>query len=137
MNQLQIRSKCKALSKSSFELWAYRRLLRISWTEKRSNKSVHDEIGETKGIVNEIEQQKLQFIGHIMRQRWIENDLLTGMVFGKRSRGRQKTRMTNTIKEKPGLTMSEAIATAQDREKWKNIVYAATAVREAECSERW
>ena len=44
--------------------------------------------------------------------------------------------MTNTIKEKLGLTMSEAIATAQDREKWKNIVYATTAVREAECSER-
>ena len=72
-----------------------------------------------------------------MRQRWIENDLLTGMVFGKRSRRRQKTRMTNTINEKLGLTMSEATATAQDREKWKNIVYAATAVREAECSERY
>ena len=120
----------------SFELWAYRRFLRISWTEKRSNKSVFDEIGETKGLVNEIEQQKLHFMGHIMRHRCIENDLLIGMVFGKRSRGRQKTRMTNTIKEKLGLTMSDAIATAQDREKRKNIVYAATAVREAECSER-
>ena len=62
-----------------------------------------DEIGETKGLSYEIEQQKLQFTGHIMTQRCIENDLLTGMVFGKRSRGRQKTRMTNTIKEKLGL----------------------------------
>ena len=107
----------------------------ISWTEKRSNKSVLDEIGETKRLVHEIEQQKLQFMGHIMRHRCIENDSLTGMVFGKRSQGRQKTRMTNTIKEKLELTMSEAIATAQDREKWKNIVYAATTVREAACSE--
>ena len=74
-----------------------------------------DEEGETKGLVHEIEQQKLQFMGHIMRQRCIENDLLTGMVFGKRSRGRQKTRMPNTIKEKVGLTMIEAITTAQDR----------------------
>ena len=71
-----------------------------------------------------------------MRHRSVENDLLTGMVFSKRSRGRQKTRMTNTIKEKLGLTMSEAIITAQDREKWKNFVYAAIAVREAECSAR-
>ena len=57
-----------------------------------------------------------------MRHRFIENDLLTGMVFGKRSRGRQKTRMTNTIKEQLGLTMSEAIATAQDREKWRRTL---------------
>ena len=71
-----------------------------------------------------------------MRQRCTENDLLTGMVFGKRSRGRQKTRMTNTNKEELGLTMTEAITTAQDIEKWKNIVYAATAVGEAKCSEQ-
>ena len=44
--------------------------------------------------------------------------------------------MINTLKEKLGLTITEAITTAQDREKWKNIVYAATAVREAECSKR-
>ena len=87
-------------------------------------------------IVNQIEQQKLQFMGHIMRHRCMENDLLTGMVLGKRSRGRQKTRMTDTIKEKLGLTVTEAITTAQDREKWRSIVYAATAVREAQCSER-
>ena len=42
--------------------------------------------------------------------------------------------MTNAIKEKLGLTMTEAITTAEDREKWKNIVYAATAFQEAECS---
>ena len=62
--------------------------------EKRSNKSVLDEIGEFKGLFNEIEKQKLDFMGHIMRHRCIENDLLTGMVFGKRSRGRQITRLT-------------------------------------------
>ena len=71
-----------------------------------------------------------------MRHRCIENDLLTGVVFGKQSRGRQKTRMANTINEKLGLTINEAIATAQDREKWRTIVYAAIAVREAECSDR-
>ena len=86
-----------------------------------------NEIVETKRLVSEIEQQKLQFMGHTMRHRCMENDLLTGMVFGKRSRGRQKTRMSNAIKEKLGLIMTEAIATAQDREKWRNIVYAATA----------
>ena len=53
-----------------------------------------------------------------------------------RSRGRQKTRLTNTINERLGLTINEAITTAQDRDKWRTIVYAATAVREAECSEQ-
>ena len=67
----------------SFELWAYKRFLRISWMEKRSNRSVLDEIGETKGLVNEIEKQKLQFMGHIMRHRCMENDLLTGTLFGR------------------------------------------------------
>ena len=89
----------------------------MCWTEKRSNKSVLDEIREFKGLVNEIEQQKLHFMGHIMRHTCIENDLLTGILFGKRSRGRQKTRLTNTIRVKLGLTMTEAITTAQDREK--------------------
>ena len=52
------------------------------WTEKRSNKSVLEEVGEFKGLVNQMEQQKLNFMRHIMRHRCIENDLLTGMVFG-------------------------------------------------------
>ena len=71
----------------SFEIWVYRRLLRVSWTEKRSKERIPEEIGEYKGLVNQIEKQKLQFIGHIMRQRCIENDLLTGTVFGKQSGG--------------------------------------------------
>ena len=134
-------SECWAMKENdrariySFEIWVYRRLLRVTRTDKRSNKSILEEIGEYKGLVNQIDQ-KLQFIGHIMRHRCIENDLLTGMVFGKRSRGRQKTRLTNTVNERLGLTITEAITTAQGRDKWRTIVYAATAVREAECSER-
>ncbi len=65
----------------------------------------------------------------------MENYLMKEMVVGIRSRGRQKTRMTNAIKEKLGLTITEAIKTVQDRKKWNNIGYAATAVKEAECSE--
>ena len=67
------------------------------------------------------------FEAQIRKYRCIENDLLTGMVFGKRSRGRQKTRLTNTINERLGLTMNEAITTAQDRDKWRIIVYDTTA----------
>ena len=70
-------------------------------------------------------------MGHVMRHRCIENYLLTGMVFGKRSRVRQKTRLTNTINEMLGLTITDAITTAENREKWRTIVYAAIAVREA------
>ena len=75
-------------------------------------------------------------MGHIMRHRCIENDLMAGMIFGKRSRGRQKNGLTNTINERLGLTMTEAIATSQDGGEWRKIVYAATVVQEAECSDR-
>ena len=80
---------------------------------KRSNKSVLEKIREFKGLVNQIEQQKLQFMGHIMRHRCIDDDLLTGMVSGKRSRRREKIRLTNTVSERLGLTMIEAITTAK------------------------
>ena len=86
-------SECWAMKKKdrarirSFKMWAYRRLLRVSWTEKRSNESVREEVGEYKELVNQIEQQKLQVLGHIMRHRCIENDLLTGMVFGSDQEG--------------------------------------------------
>ena len=111
-------SECGAMKKSdrvrmhSIKIWAYRRLLRVSWIEKISSKSVLEEIREYKGLVNQIEQQKLQFMGHIMRHRCIENDLLTGIVFGKWSRGWQKTRLANTINERLVLTMTEAVRTA-------------------------
>ena len=133
------------------EYWAMKRMTELEYVhsryghtedcyesvgQKRSSKSVLEEIGEYKGLVMQIEQQKVQFMGHIMRHRCIENDLLAGIVFGKRSRGRQKTRLIDTINERLGLTINEAITTAQDRDKWRTIVYAATAVREAECPDR-
>ncbi len=61
----------------------------------------------------------------------MQNDMMKEMVVGIKSRGRQKTRMTNAIKEKVGLTITEAIETYQDRKKWNNIGYAATAGIEA------
>ena len=68
-----------------------------------------------------------------MRHRCMENDLRTGMVFGKRSRGRQKTRMTNTIKEKLGLRPLQQLRTERNGE---TLCFAATAVWEAKCSEQ-
>ena len=62
-------SECWAMKKNdrarvhSFEIWAYRRLLRVSWTEKRSNESILEEIGEYKGLVNQIEQQSSSSLG--------------------------------------------------------------------------
>ena len=95
------------------------------------------EKGLFKVLVNQIERQTFEVRGNIMRHRGIDNDLLTGMVFGKHSREQQKARLTNIITERSGLTMIEAITTAHDREKWRTIVYAATAIWEAECPNHW
>ena len=89
------------------------KITKSQFDRKRSNKSVLEKIGEFKGLVNQIEQQKLQFMGYIMRHRCIGDDLLTGMVSGKRSRRRQKIRLTYTVSERLGLAMIEAITTAK------------------------
>ena len=68
----------------SFQLRAYGRLSRITFTEKRSNKCVLDEISEMKDLLTKKERQKRHFMGHNKRHRCIENDVLTGTVFGKK-----------------------------------------------------
>ena len=87
------------------------------------------EVKENERLINIIEREKLKFIGHITRHPGLDNDLLTGMVYGKRSRGRQKTRITDTIRERLCIPISLAFKKAQNRSEWRKIIYDATAVR--------
>ena len=98
----------------SFELWCYRRLRRISWTEKKTNEEVLQQINCEHRLIDIINARKLKFIGHILRSDNLDNVLLTGMVFGSRGRGRPKTRFWDDIRQLTGMGIREAVRLAQD-----------------------
>ena len=79
------------------EMWFIRRMLRISWMEKRSNESVLKEANLERTLLKTIRQRQLQFLGHIYRNRGLEHLAITGKIEGKRSRGRQRVTFVNSI----------------------------------------
>ncbi|XP_063598624.1 uncharacterized protein LOC134775096 [Penaeus indicus] len=113
----------------SFELWCYRRLLRISWTEKKTNEEVLQQINCEHRLIDIINARKLKFIGHILRSDNLDNVLLIVMVFGPRGRGRPKTRFWDDIRQLTGMGIREAVRLAQDRDGWRLMVQRATAGR--------
>ena len=80
-------------------------------------------------LLDHIDQLKLRYFGHIVRAAKTEYDLMSGMVFGKRKRGRQKTRVTDGIVVLTEMKLTEAITAARDRDKWRLPAHDATAGR--------
>ena len=112
---------------NAFELKCYRRILKISWTEKRTNKSVLEELKISENwLLNNIKSRKLKYFGHIKRHDSIEKIILEGVVPGKRRRGRPKRRWSQDIIEHLGVDVTEAGRLAQDRSAFRNAVMRAT-----------
>ena len=126
-------SECWVLKKKdqkrigSFELWCYRRVLRISWTEKKTNDEVLRRINCNDRLLDILNKRKLKFVGHVMRSESLGKNLLTGMVLGNRGRGRPKTRYSDNIRDICGLTMVQVERKAQDRVEWRRLVQRSTA----------
>ena len=114
---------------NSFELWCYRRALRISWTEKKTNDEVLRRLNCKDRLLGILNSKKLKFIGHVMRSESLEKNLLTGMVIGYRGRDRPKTRLSDNIKDICGLTMVQVERKAQDRVEWPRMVERCTAAQ--------
>ena len=116
---------------NSFELRCYRRVLRIPWTDKRTNKSVFEQIGNVpeNWLQNTIMRQKLKFFGHIKRHECLERDIYEGLVEGKRGRGRPKRRWSQDITERLQTTVANAGRRAQDRDAYRRAVIDATSRR--------
>ena len=106
----------------AFELWCLRRLLRIPWTERRTNKSFLDEIRTGTSLEGMIIKRALTFFGHTMRCSGIEKDVTLGKVEGTRRRGRQRTRWLNSLKEITGMTLNELKEKALNRIDWRIFV---------------
>ena len=115
----------------AFEMWCWRKMLRISWKEHKTNEFVRNQIGEHASMCQKIDRSKLAYFGHISRRDGdnIEKIIMQGHVEGSRRRGRQKLRWTDGIKQSTGLSLVAAHRLAQDRSCWKTIINRVTKVQ--------
>ncbi|GFO34714.1 endonuclease-reverse transcriptase [Plakobranchus ocellatus] len=105
------------------EMWFLRRMLRISWTAKKTNDTVLEEAHTTRLLISKIRKRQATFFGHVMRREKLENLVTTGMLEGKRSRGKQREKLieglTDWLKAEKSL---EAIEATKDRKKWRTMI---------------
>ena len=102
----------------SFEMWAYRKMMKISWSEKQTNEEVLTLADEQLYIIPTIKKRKITYFCHMIRLNNIHRLLLKGPLEGKRSRGRQRTEWMTNITETTGMRYEDLVRLAQDREPW-------------------
>ena len=103
----------------AFELWCWRRLLRVPWTARRSNQSILKEIGPGISLEGMMLKLKLQYFGHLMRRvNSLEKTLMLGGIGGSRRRGRQRMRWLDAITDLMDMGLGEFRELVIDREAW-------------------
>ena len=105
----------------AFEMWIYRKILKISYTEHRTNEYVLQKMNTRRSLMNTIKQRKCVYFGHLIRGEGLQRLLLEGKFNGKRERGRPRFTWFSNIKEWTGMNYAEAIRKAQHREDWASM----------------
>ena len=108
----------------AMEMWCWRRMLKFSWTERKTNESILDDIGRRRKLLAVIRRRQMRFLGHVVRREDLENLILTGRIEGRRGRGRPRIKYMDDMKSAigGGLTTQQIMYAARDREQWRSMI---------------
>jgi len=109
----------------AFKMKGLKKILRVSWTAKKTNKWVLNKVGVKRELLDAVNARKLAYYGHTMRKQGscLEKVIMQGTMPGTRRRRRPRTVWVDNIKTWTGLSVEESIRMTEDRDKWKKYVY--------------